>query len=118
MPGMPGMPGMNGMGGMSGMNFGNQMFSPANYDPIMLQQVAPVQNYNSIQQNMPGGLMTPNGLVSKMSSAAFSGSIEAPKFQNFGSAMPSMPSQPTGTEQAPPPEFNMIGGGVFRRRLY
>jgi hypothetical protein len=105
------------MGGMPGMNFGNQMFSPANYDPIMLQQVAPVQNYNSIQQNMPGGLMTPNGLVSKMSSAAFSGSIEAPKFQNFGSAMP-MPSQSTGTEQAPPPEFNMIGGGVFRRRLY
>ena len=43
--------------------------SPANYDPLMLQQIAPLQTTQNFQsQGMPSNLMTPNGMFSNLSS--------------------------------------------------
>jgi hypothetical protein len=93
--GMPQMPGM----GMPGMGGQTQMLSPANYDPIMLQHIAPVQSFQSMQGSMPPGLMTPSGLASTMGQHA-RGDYQVPSFQSFGGAIPSMT------------------GGYLRRKLF
>jgi hypothetical protein len=103
---MGGMPNMGGMGGMPNMgmpqmnvpNMGmQQMFSPANYDPLMLQQIAPLQTSQVMQQNgMPGNLMSPSGMVSGMSGYAHAGAPSAPQF-NMPQQAPQLPSLPMMT---------------------
>ena len=51
---------------MMGMN--NEVYSPSNFDPLMLQQMAPVQNSQSFQNSgMPQNLLTPNRMMSNLS---------------------------------------------------
>jgi hypothetical protein len=74
MPGMPmpgsGMPEMPMMPPMSmpmqGMSNQMQMFSPANYDPIMLQSIAPLQTRQAIAP--PNGLMDPTSFAHSIAS--------------------------------------------------
>jgi hypothetical protein len=74
-----------------------QMFSPANYDPLMLQQIAPLQTSQVMQQNgMPGNLMSPSGMVSGMSGYAHAGAPSAPQF-NMPQQAPQLPSLPMMT---------------------
>ena len=80
--GMPGM-GMQGMGmpgmGMQGMGMQNQMmgmqnqlqmFSPSNYDPLMLQQIAPLQTSQAMAAGRPSGLLTPGAMANGMAGLA------------------------------------------------
>lgn len=96
--GMPQMPGM-GMPQMPGMGGQMQMLSPGNYDPLMLQQIAPVQSFQAMQGSMPPGLMSPGSLASSMGQHA-RGDFQVPSFQSFGNTMPSMT------------------GGSLRRKLF
>jgi hypothetical protein len=108
MGGMGGMPNMGGMGGMPNMgmpqmnvpNMGmQQMFSPNNYDPLMLQQIAPLQTSQVIQQSgMPGNLLSPSGMISGMSGYSHAGAPSVPQFN--------MPQQA--------PQLPMMTGGGYR----
>ena len=62
MDGMPMMPQMP----MQGMSNQMQMFSPANYDPIMLQSIAPLQTRQAIAP--PNGLMDPTSFAHSIAS--------------------------------------------------
>lgn len=67
MPGMPEMPMMPPMSmPMQGMSNQMQMFSPANYDPIMLQSIAPLQTRQAIAP--PNGLMDPTSFAHSIAS--------------------------------------------------
>jgi hypothetical protein len=93
MPGMPGMQGMQGMGmqnQMMGMQNPLQMFSPSNYDPLMLQQIAPLQTSQAMAAGRPSNLLTPSAMALGMGAAARG------EYQ-----LPTGPS--------------MIGGGYLRR---
>jgi hypothetical protein len=61
---------MQGMGmpQMPQMPMGNQMqmFSPANYDPIMLQSIAPLQTFKAMSP--PSGLMDPTSFAHSIAS--------------------------------------------------
>jgi hypothetical protein len=65
MPGMPEMPMMPQMP-MQGMSNQMQMFSPTNYDPIMLQSIAPLQTRQAIAP--PNGLMDPTSFAHSIAS--------------------------------------------------
>ena len=73
MPGMPmpmpmdGMPMMPQMP-MQGMGNQMQMFSPANYDSIMLQSIAPLQTRQAIAP--PNGLMGHNAVANNLAQFA------------------------------------------------
>jgi hypothetical protein len=100
--GMPqmGMPQM-GMPQMNVPNMGmQQMFSPANYDPLMLQQIAPLQTTSVMQQSgMPSNLMSPSGMASGMAGFAHAGAPSIPQF-SMQQGPPQLPSM-----------HSMVGGG-------
>jgi hypothetical protein len=101
--GMQGMQGMQGMG-MQGMGMQNQMmgmqnplqmFSPSNYDPLMLQQIAPLQTSQAMAAGRPSGLLTPSAMANGMAGLA-RGEYTLPTGQIGGGP-------------------SMIGGGYLRR---
>ena len=50
------------------MGTNNEMYSPTNFDPLMLQQMAPVQNNQAFQNSgMSQNLLTPNRIMSNLS---------------------------------------------------
>ena len=92
-----------------------QMYSPANYDPLMLQQLAPVQNSQAIQNSgMPGNLLSPGGMLGNLtrlgkgSIGAFNGGPQTP----FGAdPMPNIPApQPNPMPSSALANLQMLGG--------
>jgi len=50
------------------MGNNNEIYSPSNFDPLMLQQMAPVQNTQAFQNSgMPQNLLTPNKIMNNLS---------------------------------------------------
>ena len=71
---MMGMPNqMMGMQNQMGMQNPLQMFSPSNYDPLMLQQIAPLQTAQAMAEGRPGNLLTPNAMANGLAGFARSG---------------------------------------------
>jgi hypothetical protein len=92
---MDGMP-MQNMQGMNQM----QMFSPANYDPIMLQSIAPLQTRQAIAP--PNGLMDPTSFahsIASYSRQAGGGGLSGgayPSISEFPEPLPGDIQIPTG----------------------
>jgi len=85
-----GMQGMGMQNQMMGMQNQLQMFSPSNYDPLMLQQIAPLQTAQAMAEGRPSNLLTPNAMGNSLAG-----------FARSGFDLPTGPS--------------MIGGGYLRK---
>jgi hypothetical protein len=95
---------------MMGMN--NEVYSPSNFDPLMLQQMAPVQNSQAFQNSgMPQNLLTPNRIMSNLSM------LGKNNFNGMSTNIPA-PTQPVIPPQEPAPfeanlainNLKMLGG--------
>ena len=81
-----------------------QMFSPSNYDPLMIQQMAPVQNNQAFQSmGMPANVKSMPD-VSRMSMQA---------------SQPMQPMQQPAQPVADPNQFSLRqnGGGVLNKKM-
>jgi len=81
---------------MMGMN--NEMYSPTNFDPLMLQQMAPVQNNQAFQNSgMSQNLLTPNRIMNNLSM------LGKTNFNGISSTIPAPPAPPVIPPQEPQP---------------
>ena len=100
---------------MGNQMMGNQIMSPSNYDPLLLQQMAPLQTYNAMHNSgMPTNLLTPNRMTQGLSnlgdlkqptsfnSNIYSGLNESNNMGNMGNM---------GMEQTQLNNLSMLGGG-------
>lgn len=117
------------MGQMGQMNNSHlQMYSPGNYDPLMLQQIAPLQTTQAIQgSGMPSNLLTPSNMISNLShlgKGSFSNNVDPmggmatpmgmphPGMPNMPQpGMPGMPGVPGVPGNAALANLSMLGGG-------
>ena len=81
-----------------------QMYSPSNYDPLMLQQMAPVQTTQAFQNSgMGNNLLTPNAMLSNLNNLGRGPSINS--FNGAPTPGPSMPMSTPGLSN-----LQMLGG--------
>ena len=109
----------NHMGQMNNNHL--HMYSPANYDPLMLQQIAPLQTSQAIQgSGMPANLLTPNNMIGNLSNLGksnFNGSVDPMGMPNMPMPMPNMPRPGMPQPGMPQPgmpgvgNLSMLGGG-------
>jgi hypothetical protein len=97
-----------------------QMYSPGNYDPLMLQQIAPLQTAQAVQgSGMPANLLSPNNMVGNLSHLGRSnftsnvdpmgGMMASP--MNMGMAQSGMPNIPQpGMPNIPQPGMPGVPG--------
>jgi len=84
-----------------------QMYSPGNYDPLMLQQIAPLQTTQAIQgSGMPSNLLTPNNMIGNLSH------LGKGSFNNNVDPMGGMPTPMGGMPMSHPGMPNMPHPGM------
>jgi hypothetical protein len=91
-----------------------QMYSPSNYDPLMLQQMAPVQTTQALQSSgMGNNLLTPNAMLSNLSNlgrgpsiGAFNGAPTPAMSMSTMQTMQTMPTMPASGLS----NLQMLGG--------
>ena len=92
---------MMGQGGQPGNPQLQQMYSPSNYDPLMLQQIAPVQNAQSFQSmGMPANI---KAMPDINRNAAMAPPVQ---LNNSGALTNPVPAQ-----------FSLKGGSYFNNRI-
>jgi hypothetical protein len=112
-----------------------QMYSPGSYDPLMLQQIAPLQTTQAIQgSGMPSNLLTPNNMIGNLAhlgKGSFNNNVDPmsgamptpmggmpgipgmPAMPNMPAmpGMPAMPAMPAMPGNAALGKLSMLGGG-------